>query len=75
MRQRAKRDRRCNECGHVIMNRIAKEDVQDVWVGLREGITINELAASLGCSRTMIYKIKNKEFHPEWVQEIDKDNE
>jgi transcriptional regulator with XRE-family HTH domain len=64
-----KKNQVCKECGKK--SGVTKSDTQLVYLGLQEGMTINELAASLGCSRTMIYKIKNKEFHPEWLEELD----
>ena len=67
------RKKKCPGCGRLLG--IDKEDVKDICQLLQEGITISEIARIFGCSRAMIYHIREGRYHPEWVEEAQEAHE
>jgi hypothetical protein len=66
----------CPKCGWKDKQQpLSKDKVQDIYLGLKEGISVSEIAVLIGRTKQLVYAIKHKKFKKEWTDEMDKRNE
>ena len=60
----------CPKCGYVDEGSkpLSKTEIQDIYIGLKEGIEVAEMASLIGRTKQFVYAIKNRKFKPEWTE-------
>lgn len=64
---------KCPNCGWTDDKNIplTKNDVRDVFIGLKKGISVAEMAQLIGRTKQFVYAIKNRKFRKKWTEDLE----
>jgi len=60
----------CPKCGWSEDKPLSESEVKDIFLGLKQGISVAEMAEIIGRTKQLVYAIRNRKFKKKWTENL-----